>query len=85
MLTNPVKRDTIDSRKGKEDKIEKEIKAMMKDFTGRIIYTGHKFFGAWVINSNDTIHYSDKEEVAEGTWYYDRLGSGASIVWFVSK
>lgn len=56
---------------------------MMRDLTGRIIYTGKKFFGAWVINSNDTTNYSDKEEVAEGTWYYDTTGSGCAIVWFV--
>ena len=58
---------------------------MMKDSTGRIIYTGHKFSNAFVINCTDTKHYLEKEEVADGTWYYDRLGSGASIVWFVSK
>ena len=58
---------------------------MMKDFTGRIIYTGHKFTNVWAINCNDTTNYKDKEEVEEGTWFYDTTQSGCAVVWFVEN
>ena len=80
VLTRPVNCDTISTTKGKK----KEDKTMM---TSRIFFDGktNKMRTAFIIECNDTEDYTAKEEVENGTWYYDRMGSGASVAWFVPK
>ena len=55
--------------------------------TSRIFFDGktNKMRTAFIIECNDTEDYIAKEEVENGTWYYDRMGSGASVAWFVPK
>ncbi len=80
VLTRPVKCDTISTTKGKK----KEDKTMT---TSRIFFDGktNKMRTAFIIECDDTEDYIAKEEVENGTWYYDRMGSGASVAWFVPK
>lgn len=58
---------------------------MTKDFYGKYIYNGKKGWTGFVVNSKDTVHYTDKEENDFGTWYKDISPSGACVIWFVEK
>lgn len=58
----------------------------MTNFFGQYIYNGKKFkYVGFIIRSNRTENYLDKEEVEDGTWYNDKSGTGAFITWFVPK
>ena len=62
------------------------MKKTIKNCAGEYVYNGtmHALDGhGFVIDCKDTEHYREKEEVDDGTWYFDRLGSGAHICWFV--
>lgn len=58
-----------------------------KNFDGQYIYSGKKHWDdhGFVIDHTGTEHYRDKEEVDDGTWYFDKTGSGAYICWFIPK